>query len=92
MSTFGSFAEPGFWLVIALVAGIIAKLIHPGKDPGGLLVTLLIGIVGAFVGGYLGHLVFGGEQLTGFDIRTLAVAVVGGVLVLTVYRFLIHKT
>jgi len=79
------------WVAVGLVAGIIAKLIHPGKDPGGLIVTILIGIAGAFVGGYVGHLLGFGD-LTGFNVKTLGMAVAGGVLVLAVYKFLVHKT
>lgn len=58
------------WIVFGLVAGAIAKLLMPGKDPGGLIVTILLGIVGALVGGFLGRqLGFGG--LSGFDLRSL---------------------
>jgi uncharacterized membrane protein YeaQ/YmgE (transglycosylase-associated protein family) len=73
------------WIVLGLVAGIIAKLIMPGKDPGGFIVTTAIGIVGAFVGGFLGSLAgFGG--LSGFDLRSTALAVVGALVLLFGYR------
>jgi uncharacterized membrane protein YeaQ/YmgE (transglycosylase-associated protein family) len=47
------------WIVLGLVAGAIAKLIMPGKDPGGCIVTMLLGVVGAVIGGYLGSRFFG---------------------------------
>ncbi|MGH3835831.1 MAG: GlsB/YeaQ/YmgE family stress response membrane protein, partial [Pseudonocardiaceae bacterium] len=47
------------WIVLGLLAGAIAKLIMPGDDPGGIIVTMLIGIVGAVIGGFLGSLIFG---------------------------------
>ncbi len=73
------------WIVFGLIAGIIAKAIMPGPDFGGLIVTVLLGIVGAVVGGFLGTLLgFGAADR--FDIRSLAVAVAGGVVVLFVYR------
>lgn len=73
------------WIVFGLIAGVLAKLVMPGNDPGGIIVTILIGIVGAVVGGYIGTLVGFGE-VTGFDLRSLAVAVGGGVILLFIYR------
>ena len=73
------------WIVFGLVAGYLAKFILPGPDPGGLILTCLLGIAGAFVGGYVGtHLGFGAVH--GFDVRSLGVAIVGGLLVLFVAR------
>ena len=75
------------WIVMGLVVGILAKIIMPGKDPGGLIVTICLGIAGAFVGGYLGSLLgFGG--VTGFNFHSLGIAVGGAILLLIVYRFL----
>jgi len=73
------------WIVFGLIAGVLAKLVMPGNDPGGIIVTILIGIVGAVVGGYIGTLIGFGE-VTGFDLRSLAVAVGGGVILLFIYR------
>ncbi len=73
------------WLVLGLVVGAIAKLIMPGKDPGGFVITIILGIAGAFVGGFVAsRLGFG--SVTGFDIRSLLVAVGGAVLLLVIYR------
>jgi uncharacterized membrane protein YeaQ/YmgE (transglycosylase-associated protein family) len=74
-------------LVLGLLAGLVAKLILPGNDPGGLIVTMAIGVVGAFVGGLLASaLGFGG--LSGFDLRTFVIAVIGSLLLLVLYRSL----
>jgi len=73
------------WIVLGLIVGIVAKVLMPGKDPGGFIVTILLGIAGAFVGGFIGStLGFGG--ITGFDLRSLVLAVVGAVILLIVYR------
>ena len=73
------------WIVLGLVAGIIAKCLMPGKDPGGWIVTTLIGIAGAFVGGWLGsRLGFGG--FSGFDARGLVTATGGALVLLIGYR------
>ena len=73
------------WIVLGLVVGALAKWIMPGKDPGGLLVTTLLGIAGAVVGGWLGTFI-GFGKVTGFDIRSLIIALGGAVLLLFVYR------
>jgi uncharacterized membrane protein YeaQ/YmgE (transglycosylase-associated protein family) len=78
------------WIVFGLVAGVIAKWIMPGNDPGGWIITILLGIAGAFVGGMIGTAVgFGG--VSGFDIRSLLVAIGGAMLLLTAYRLVAHK-
>ncbi len=75
------------WIVLGLVAGLLAKVIMPGRDPGGLIVTILLGIGGALVGGYIGtRLGFG--TVSGFDLRSLAISVGGAVLLLFLYRLL----
>ena len=66
-------------------AGAIAKAIMPGRDPGGILVTMLIGIVGAFLGGFLGSLITG-TGLTGFSVWGIVLAIVGALLLLWIYR------
>jgi len=73
------------WIGFGFVAGAIAKLLLPGKDPGGFVVTILIGIAGALVGGYLGtRLGFG--TVTGFDTGSFITAIVGSILLLLLYR------
>lgn len=73
------------WIVFGLVAGVIAKVLMPGKDPGGFIVTILLGIAGAFVGGMIGTaLGFGG--VSGFNLGSFVIAVGGAVLLLILYR------
>ena len=74
------------WILFGLIAGAMAKFIMPGKDPGGCLVTCLIGMAGAVVGGFLGTEFFNWGRVTGFDLRSFAIAIGGAVLLLTVYR------
>jgi uncharacterized membrane protein YeaQ/YmgE (transglycosylase-associated protein family) len=73
------------WIVFGLIAGILAKFFMPGPDGGGIIVTILLGIVGAVVGGFIGT-ALGLGDVTGFNFRSFIIAVVGGVLVLFVYR------
>ena len=73
------------WIVLGLVSGAIAKALMPGRDPGGIIVTMLIGIVGAFLGGFLGNTITG-AGLNGFSIWSIILAVVGAMLLLWIYR------
>lgn len=74
------------WIVFGLVAGVLAKIIMPGRDPGGFIVTIVLGIAGALVGGFIGtRLGFG--TVSGFDLRSLAIAVGGAIVLLILYRF-----
>lgn len=73
------------WIVLGLIAGAIAKAIMPGRDPGGFFVTMLIGIVGAFLGGFLGNLITG-RGLHGFSLWSILLAVLGSMLLLWLYR------
>ena len=75
------------WIVFGLIAGALAKWIMPGKDPGGIIVTILLGIAGAVVGGYVATF-FGYGSMTGFDFRSLLVAIGGAMLLLVGYRLL----
>jgi uncharacterized membrane protein YeaQ/YmgE (transglycosylase-associated protein family) len=76
------------WIVFGLIAGIIAKLIMPGRDPGGCIITILLGVAGAFVGGFLYRLLTGREVFFQFDLGSLVVAVLGAVVILAVYRLI----
>jgi uncharacterized membrane protein YeaQ/YmgE (transglycosylase-associated protein family) len=73
------------WILVGLVAGIIAKLLMPGRDPGGCIITILLGIAGALLGGLLAGL-FGFGGITGFNLYTVIVAVLGSILILVLYR------
>ncbi|MYY49950.1 GlsB/YeaQ/YmgE family stress response membrane protein, partial [Elizabethkingia anophelis] len=66
------------WIIFGLIAGAIAKAIHPGSDPGGWIATIIIGIIGSIVGGWLGSMIFG-VDVTGFNISSFLVAIGGAV-------------
>ncbi len=72
-------------IVVGLIAGLLAKLVMPGDDPGGLILTTLIGIAGAFVGGFVVG-ILGGAGLTGFNIWSILLATLGAVILLAIYR------
>jgi len=73
------------WIVLGLIAGAIAKALMPGKDPGGIIVTIIIGIVGAVLGGLIGDALFG-ANVSGLNIKSILLAIVGSMLLLWVYR------
>jgi len=73
------------WIVFGLIAGVIAKFIMPGKDPGGLIITSLIGIAGGLLGGSISTWLGYGD-VEGFDLGSLATAVGGALLLLFGYR------
>lgn len=73
------------WIIFGLIAGALAKFIMPGDDPGGFIVTTLIGIAGAVVGGFIGS-AMGLGTVTGFDLRSFFVAIAGAIFLLFVYR------
>ena len=73
------------WIFFGLIVGAIAKLVMPGRDPGGIIVTILIGIVGAVVGGFIGRALgfYGPDQAAGFLMSFL-----GAVILLAIYRMI----
>jgi uncharacterized membrane protein YeaQ/YmgE (transglycosylase-associated protein family) len=73
------------WIVLGLIVGVLAKWIMPGKDPGGMIVTIAIGIAGALVGGFLATQL-GMGAVTGFNLGSLVIAILGALLLLFVYR------
>ena len=73
------------WIVFGLIAGILAKWIMPGSDPGGFIVTILIGIAGAIVGGFIST-VLGFGDISGFDFRSMIIAIGGALVLLFAYR------
>ena len=78
------------WIVMGLIVGVLAKLIMPGKDPGGLFITIGLGIAGAFLGGFIGTKL-GLGAVTGFNIVSILIATGGAVLLLAVYRAMKKK-
>ena len=79
------------WIIFGLIAGAIAKLIMPGKDPGGIFVTMLLGVAGALVGGYIGRLIWGSPGVTGWGIGSFVLAIAGAVLLLWIYRLAVGR-
>ena len=75
----------GSWILMGLLAGAIGKFLLPGKDPGGCITTVLIGVAGALVGGFIATY-FGFGGISGFDPRSLVVATLGAILLLAVLR------
>jgi uncharacterized membrane protein YeaQ/YmgE (transglycosylase-associated protein family) len=74
-----------YWAIIGLVAGALAKLIMPGKDPGGIIITMLIGVAGAYLGGFLGQ--FAGIEASS-TFGNVGVATAGALVLLFVYRLI----
>jgi uncharacterized membrane protein YeaQ/YmgE (transglycosylase-associated protein family) len=80
------------WIVLGLLAGVIAKAILPGNDPGGIIITMVIGIVGALLGGFLGQALFGVDTLDEFfDISTWLTAIIGAIILLLLYRMVVGR-
>jgi uncharacterized membrane protein YeaQ/YmgE (transglycosylase-associated protein family) len=81
-----------FWIIVGLIAGALAKLVMPGDDPGGAIVTIIIGIVGAVIGGFLLSLIGigGGASGNGFIISIIA-GIIGAVILLAIYRVVAPK-
>ena len=81
------------FIILGLLAGIIAKALLPGEDPGGLIVTALIGIVGALIGGFLAAALFNAHPLDEFfDISTWLTAIIGSIILLLIYRAVVSRT
>jgi uncharacterized membrane protein YeaQ/YmgE (transglycosylase-associated protein family) len=81
-----------FWIIVGLIAGALAKVIMPGDDPGGVIVTIIIGIAGAVIGGFLLSLIGigGGAGSNGF-IMSIIAGIIGAVILLAIYRALVPR-
>ena len=73
------------WIVLGLIVGLLAKWIMPGKDPGGIIITILLGIAGAIVGGAIASFI-GMGSVTGFNLGSIIIALLGAILLLVIYR------
>ena len=73
-------------ILFGLVVGIIAKLLMPGRDPGGWIITILLGVAGALLGGFVGRALWGGAGVTGFNLPSFVTAILGAVVLLVLYR------
>lgn len=79
------------WILLGLIAGALAKMLMPGKDPGGFLITILIGIGGAIVGGFLWNVFSGNDSYGDFDIGGILIAIIGSIILLWAYRTLVAR-
>jgi uncharacterized membrane protein YeaQ/YmgE (transglycosylase-associated protein family) len=80
------------WIVLGLIVGAIAKAIMPGRDGGGIILTMLLGIIGAFVGGIIGKYVFHTALGGFFNLRTWLLAILGAVVVLGIYHLATRRS
>ncbi len=82
-----------FWIIVGLIAGALAKFAMPGPDPGGVLVTIVIGIAGAILGGWLlSFLGIGGGAGSGGWIFSIIAGFIGAVILLAIYRLAVNRT
>jgi uncharacterized membrane protein YeaQ/YmgE (transglycosylase-associated protein family) len=78
------------WILIGLLAGALAKMLMPGDDPGGFIVTILLGIAGAIVGGFIATQL-GGAGIDDFDLGSIVTAILGAMLLLFGYRLVARR-
>jgi uncharacterized membrane protein YeaQ/YmgE (transglycosylase-associated protein family) len=79
------------WIIFGLIAGALAKFLLPGDDPGGIFLTIVLGIVGALLGGFIVGLLSGKDFTTHFNLGSLIVAIIGAVVVLLIYRVVVDR-
>lgn len=85
--TFGGIANWLSWAIFGVIAGALAKMIMPGKDPGGLIVTMLIGIGGAILGGWLSSFIIGFDpSMNNWSFKGFASAIVGALIILFIWK------
>jgi uncharacterized membrane protein YeaQ/YmgE (transglycosylase-associated protein family) len=81
------------WIILGLLAGFIAKALLPGDDPGGVIITTLIGVAGAFIGGFIAKALGFGDPIDEFfDFSTWLGAIIGSIVLLLIYRALVGAT
>jgi uncharacterized membrane protein YeaQ/YmgE (transglycosylase-associated protein family) len=79
------------WIIFGLIAGALAKLLLPGDDPGGIILTMVLGIIGALVGGFIVGILSGQDFTTHFNFGSLIVAIIGAIVVLLIYRLVVSR-
>lgn len=79
------------WIVVGLIGGAIAKLLMPGRDPGGWIVTMLLGIAGAVVGGWIGGMLWGSTGANGVNLSSIGLSVLGAIVLLVIYRLIVGR-
>lgn len=78
------------WIILGAIAGVIAKLIMPGDDPGGFIITILLGIAGALVGGFIAS-ALGLGAVGGLSLGSIIIAILGAILLLFIYRLIMGR-
>ena len=76
------------WIIFGLIAGALAKLLMPGRDPGGMIVTILLGIGGALIGGFIGRAIWGSNGANDWSLGSFGLAIAGAILLLFLYRMI----
>lgn len=79
------------WILVGLVAGLLGKIAMPGPDPGGVILTVVVGIAGAIIGGLVVNQLLGGPGVTGFNLPSILVATLGSIILLALYRFVTRR-
>ncbi len=79
------------WILVGLVAGLLGKIAMPGPDPGGVILTVVVGIAGAIIGGLVVDQLLGGPGVTGFNLPSILVATLGSIILLALYRFVTRR-
>jgi uncharacterized membrane protein YeaQ/YmgE (transglycosylase-associated protein family) len=79
------------WIIFGLIAGAIAKLLMPGRDPGGFIITMLLGIAGAVVGGFIGRALWGSNGVNDWSFGSFGLAIVGAIILLAIYRMIVGR-
>ncbi|HET9286825.1 MAG TPA: GlsB/YeaQ/YmgE family stress response membrane protein [Gaiella sp.] len=80
------------FIILGLLAGAIAKAIMPGSDPGGFIITAIIGVIGALLGGFIAGALFDADPLDEFfDISTWLTAIIGAIVLLVIYRLVVDR-
>ncbi len=78
------------WIVFGLIAGVVAKYVMPGPDSGGIVLTIVLGVAGAVIGGFIGAQM-GYGSVTGFDVRSLLIAIGGALVLLVGFRLVLPQ-
>ncbi len=77
------------WIVVGLIGGVLAKLLMPGKDPGGIIITILLGIAGAVLGGFVAVALDISNGIDDFDIGSIVLSIIGSMILLLLYRLVV---
>ena len=77
------------WIVVGLIGGAIAKLLMPGRDPGGIILTILLGIAGAVLGGFVAVALDISNGIDDFDIGSIVLSIIGSMVLLLAYRLVV---